>query len=95
MKDDFKLLKVPVPTSVLRTTGYGPNLFAIEGFIDDLAHLSGKDPYLYRRDLLGTDERALKVLDLAAEKSQWREPLKPDAIAGLPSVRHSGPLSVT
>ena len=83
IKVDFKLLKVPVPTSVLRTTGYGPNLFAIESFIDELAHLSGKDPYLYRRDLLGNDQRALNVLDLAAEKSQWREPLKPGRYRGI------------
>jgi isoquinoline 1-oxidoreductase subunit beta len=83
IKVDFKLLKVPVPTSVLRTTGYGPNLFAIESFVDELAHLSGKDPYLYRRDLLGNDQRALKVLDLAAEKSQWREPLKPGRYRGI------------
>jgi isoquinoline 1-oxidoreductase beta subunit len=83
IKVDFKLLKVPVPTSVLRTTGFGPNLFAIEGFIDEIAHLSGKDPYLYRRDLLGSDQRALKVLDLAAEKSHWREPLKPGRYRGI------------
>jgi CO/xanthine dehydrogenase Mo-binding subunit len=76
IKVDFKLLKVGVPTSVLRTTGFGPNFFAIESFIDELANLSGKDPYLYRRDLLGNDQRALRVLDLAAEKSHWREPLK-------------------
>src|SRR5207244_8553954 len=24
---DFKLLKIPVPTSVMRTTGFGPNIF--------------------------------------------------------------------
>jgi isoquinoline 1-oxidoreductase beta subunit len=83
IKVDFKLLKVPVPTSVLRTTGYGPNLFAVESFIDELAYLSGKDPYLYRRDLLGSDRRALKVLDLAAEKSRWREPLKPGHHRGI------------
>ena len=83
LKLDFKLLKVDVPTSVLRTTGYGPNLFAIESFIDELANLSGKDPYLYRRDLLGNDQRALRVLDLAAEKSQWRDPLKPGHYRGI------------
>lgn len=82
-KIDFKLLKVGVPTSVLRTTGYGPNLFALESFIDELANLSGKDPYLYRRDLLGNDQRALRVLDLAAEKSQWRDPLKPGRFRGI------------
>jgi CO/xanthine dehydrogenase Mo-binding subunit len=68
---------------VLRTTGYGPNVFALESFVDELAHLSGKDPYLYRRDLLGDDQRALKVLDLAAEKSRWREPLKPGRYRGM------------
>jgi isoquinoline 1-oxidoreductase beta subunit len=83
IKVDFKLLKVDVPTSVLRTTGYGPNLFALESFVDELANLSGKDPYLYRRDLLGDNPRALKVLDLAAEKSQWLNPLKPGHYRGI------------
>jgi isoquinoline 1-oxidoreductase beta subunit len=83
LKLDFKLLKVDVPTSVLRTTGFGPNLFAVESFIDELANLSGKDPYLYRRDLLGNDQRALRVLDLAAEKSQWRDALKPGHYRGI------------
>lgn len=68
---DFKLLKIGVPTSVLRTTGYGPNVFAIESFIDELAHRKGQDPYRYRRELLGDDARALAVLDMAAEKSDW------------------------
>jgi len=68
---------------VLRTTGFGPNIFALESFIDELAHLSGKDPYLYRRDLLAKDARALKALDLAAEKSRWREPLKPGHYRGI------------
>jgi isoquinoline 1-oxidoreductase beta subunit len=48
-----------------------------------LAHLSGRDPYLYRRDLLGNDQRALRVLDLAAEKSQWLEPLKSGHYRGI------------
>jgi isoquinoline 1-oxidoreductase subunit beta len=68
---DFKLLRVGVPTSVLRTTGFGPNVFALESFIDELAHRKGQDPYRYRRDLLADDGRALRVLDLAAEKSNW------------------------
>jgi isoquinoline 1-oxidoreductase beta subunit len=68
---DFKLLKVDVPTSVLRTTGYGPNVFALESFIDELAHRRGQDPYRYRRELLAGDARALRVLDLAAQKANW------------------------
>jgi isoquinoline 1-oxidoreductase beta subunit len=68
---DFKLLKIGVPTSVLRTTGFGPNVFALESFIDEVAHRKGQDPYRYRRELLADDARALRVLDLVAEKSDW------------------------
>ncbi len=71
---DFKLLHVPVPTSVLRTTGYGPNIFALESFIDELASKKGIDGYHYRRDLLAKSSRSLAVLDLAAEKSNWNTP---------------------
>lgn len=71
---DFKLLHVPVPTSVLRTTGYGPNIFALESFIDELASKKGIDGYQYRRDLLAKSPRSLAVLDLAAQKSNWETP---------------------
>ena len=71
---DFKLLHVPVPTSVLRTTGYGPNIFALESFVDELASIKGIDAYHFRRDLLAKSPRSLAVLDLAAEKSNWNVP---------------------
>lgn len=71
---DFKLLHVAVPTSVLRTTGYGPNIFALESFIDELASKKGIDGYHYRRDLLAMSPRSLAVLDLAAQKSNWETP---------------------
>src|SRR5262245_55613849 len=69
---DFHLLKIGVPTSVLRTTGYGPNIFAVESFIDELAVRARRDPYEFRRELL-KDERALKVLATVAEKSGWKQ----------------------
>ena len=70
---DFHQLKVPIKTSVLRTTGYGPNLFAFESFIDELAARAQKDPCRYRRELLGDDTRSIAVLDLVAEKSGWTQ----------------------
>ena len=72
---DFKLLRVPVPTSVLRTTGFGPNIFALESFIDELAAHKGINPYQYRRDLLINSPRSLAVLDLAAQKANWDTPV--------------------
>ena len=80
---DFHLLKVGVPTSVLRTTGYGPNNFAMESFVDELAFRKGQDPYEYRRELLGDDQRALAVLDAVAGHSRWKEPLPKGRVRGL------------
>jgi isoquinoline 1-oxidoreductase subunit beta len=68
---DFHLLKIGAPTSVLRTTGFGPNLFAVESFIDELAARVRRDPYQFRRELL-KDERALQVLETVVEKSGWK-----------------------
>jgi isoquinoline 1-oxidoreductase subunit beta len=80
---DFKLLHVPVPTSVLRTTGYGPNIFALESFVDELASHKGIDPYHFRRDLLAKSPRSLTVLDLAAEKSNWNTPARKGHYRGI------------
>jgi isoquinoline 1-oxidoreductase subunit beta len=82
VKLDFHLLKIGVPTSVLRTTGFGPNIFAIESFMDELAHRARQDPYTFRRRML-KDERSLAVLDLAAEKAGWTKPLPPGAGRGI------------
>ena len=70
-KVESKLIKVPVPTSVLRTTGYGPNIFALESFIDELAHHQRRDPMEYRLALLRGNARALKVLSTVAERADW------------------------
>jgi len=80
---DYNKPELAVPTSVLRTTGFGPNIFALESFIDELAHAAGADPYRYRRALLQHDPRALKVLDLAAEKSGWGTPLRKGSGRGI------------
>jgi isoquinoline 1-oxidoreductase subunit beta len=69
---EFHLLELPIPTSVLRTTGYGPNIFALESFTDELAHAVGRDAYQYRRALLERNPRARAVLDRAAELAEWR-----------------------
>jgi isoquinoline 1-oxidoreductase beta subunit len=58
-----------------RSVGHSQNAFFIEGFIDELAAAAGKDPYEYRRALLGKSPRHKAVLELAAQKAGWGTPL--------------------
>ena len=71
---DYLLHNPGVPVGFWRSVGNSQNGFIMEGFIDELAHAAGKDPYLYRRQLLEKQPRFVGVLDLAAEKSGWKTP---------------------
>jgi len=64
-----------VPTGFWRGVGPNNNVFAIESFMDELAHKAGKDPVEFRRGMLGKNPRLLAALNLAAEKSGWGQPL--------------------
>jgi isoquinoline 1-oxidoreductase subunit beta len=66
-----------VPTGFWRGVGPNNNVFAIESFIDELAHKAGKDPVEFRRSMLTKVPRLLAALDLAAEKADWGTPLPP------------------
>jgi isoquinoline 1-oxidoreductase beta subunit len=67
--------EVGVPVQWLRSVGHSHTGFATECFIDELAGLTHKDPYQFRRALLTKHPRHLAVLDLAAEKAGWGKPL--------------------
>jgi isoquinoline 1-oxidoreductase beta subunit len=64
-----------VPTAFWRSVGPSHNVFVTESFIDELASEAKQDPVAYRRDLLDRSPRAKAVLDLAATKANWGEPL--------------------
>jgi isoquinoline 1-oxidoreductase beta subunit len=63
--------KSPVPVLWWRVVGSSHTTFAVEAFIDEVAHAAGKDPYIFRRDLLEKEPRMKAVLELAADKAGW------------------------
>jgi len=87
-----------IPTGAWRATLHSSNAFAVQGFIDELAHLAGRDPLEFRLDLLGADRdlqyrdhggpvlstaRLKGVLRLAAERAGWGTPLPPGTGRGI------------
>jgi isoquinoline 1-oxidoreductase beta subunit len=69
-----------VPVGTRRGVGQAAHEFYRESFMNELAHAAGKDPYLYRRELLARTRLPfkndmIKALDLAAEMSGWGTPL--------------------
>jgi isoquinoline 1-oxidoreductase subunit beta len=64
-----------VNTGFWRGVGSNNNVFAIESFIEELAHKAGKDSIAFRRAHLDKTPRLQAALDLVREKSGWGTPL--------------------
>jgi isoquinoline 1-oxidoreductase subunit beta len=54
-----------------RVVGSSHTTFAVEAFIDEVAHAAGEDGFTFRRKLLDNHPRLKGVLELAAEKAGW------------------------
>jgi isoquinoline 1-oxidoreductase beta subunit len=67
--------ELPVPVLWWRSVGSTHTAFVVESFIDELAQKAGEDSLDYRRKLLRRHPRHLGVLNLAAKKAGWGEPL--------------------
>ena len=65
-----RLTVMPLRTSAIRALGAYANVFAIESFMDELAHQSGQDALAFRQRHLD-DPRALAVLNTVVERSSW------------------------
>jgi len=85
---DYARVHSVVPRAWWRSVASSFNGFAVECFVDELAHAAGRDPYEFRLSLVtetrkmaeGDDppldtSRFRAVLKLAAEKSGWGKPL--------------------
>jgi isoquinoline 1-oxidoreductase beta subunit len=72
---EFLMADLPIPCWPWRAVQNGPNAFAIECFIDELAHAAGKDPLEFRLQSLKNNKRATRVLETVAEKAGWGKPI--------------------
>lgn len=75
-----------------RSVGHGPNKFAIESFLDEIAADQQTDPYEFRRNLMKDYPRALKVLETVAQMANWGETLSAGHARGIAFGERSGSL---
>ncbi len=74
---------IGVPVQWWRSVGNTHTAFAVEMFVDEMAHAAGKDPLEFRRALLKKDPRRLAVMNLAAEKAGWGTPVAAGRARGI------------
>ena len=76
LRVEYQRIEPPgIPTAFWRSVGPSHTVFAVETFMDELAVAARQDAVAYRRALLGKSPRARAVLDLAAAKAGWGQPL--------------------
>lgn len=75
---DLVTTQVGVPILWWRVVGSSHTTFAVETFMDEIAHAAGRDPFEFRRALLDGAPRMKAVLELAAQKAGWSTTPLPD-----------------
>jgi isoquinoline 1-oxidoreductase beta subunit len=72
---DLHSTQVGVPVLWWRSVGSTHTAFSTEVMMNELAVAAGRDPVAFRRALLGKHPRHRSVLELAAQKAGWGQPL--------------------
>lgn len=75
--------RMGVPVGFWRSVGHSHNAFFTESFVDELAADLKLDPLELRRKLLADAPRYMAVLDLAADKAGWGQPLPAGRTQGI------------
>jgi isoquinoline 1-oxidoreductase beta subunit len=73
-----------------RSVGHSQNVIFIESFIDEMAAQAKKDPFEFRRALLGKQPRYKAVLEAAAERAGWDKPLPAGVHRGIAVAQSFG-----
>jgi len=72
-----------IPVLWWRSVGSTHTAYSTEAFLDELARAAGRDPVTMRRAMLQNHPRHLGVLDLAASRAGWGQPLPPGRARGV------------
>lgn len=91
-RTEFSLAHNHFPLAPWRAVGATQNAFFVETFIDEIARAANKDPLALRRELLAHDARALKVLEVVADRAGWGKPLAKGRARGLAYFESYGSL---
>jgi isoquinoline 1-oxidoreductase beta subunit len=87
---DYAMRNTHVPVGFWRAVNNTQNGFFRECFLDEVAHAAGQDPYQFRRRLLAGKPKELNVLDTAAQKAGWGQPLPPRVFRGIANLSSYG-----
>lgn len=82
-----------VRTKHWRSVGHGPNKFAIEAFIDEIAADQNRDPFELRMELMQKHPRAQKVLQTVADMANWASPTPEGRAKGIAFGERSSSLA--
>src|SRR4029079_5514899 len=66
LRVDFTPVRTKLPVATWRSVGHSVNGFAVESFIDELAHAANQDPLAFRQKLVAPASRQRRVLDALA-----------------------------
>jgi len=80
---DEKKAAHPIRLGQWRSVLNSQHGFFKESFIDEMAHAAGKDPFEFRRGLLGDQPRFKAALEKAAAMAGWGTPLPPGEGRGI------------
>jgi nicotinate dehydrogenase subunit B len=68
----LQVVPAAVRTGAFRSLAAAPHVFAIESFVDELAHAAGQDPIAFRLRLID-DPRLRAVVEIVRERSGWND----------------------
>ncbi|MBX3220634.1 MAG: xanthine dehydrogenase family protein molybdopterin-binding subunit [Labilithrix sp.] len=88
----FTPIRTKLPSYFWRAVGPSFTCFALESFIDELAHAARVDPFEFRRRLLPVGSRARRVLDMIAPA--WSAPKAPGVGRGIARITYAGETEV-